>query len=81
MANLVNEIRTSFTHEREISFHSAASLKYLSAVIEESLRLYPPFVTSLNRIVPGGGSLVDGHFVAEGVRCSTRYDEHVSDLN
>lgn len=80
MAKLVNEIRTAFAHEREISFRSAAELTYLSAVIEESLRVYPPFVTSLARIVPEGGSLVDGHFVAEGVRCHNRYDEFRPDF-
>ncbi|KAJ5156583.1 hypothetical protein N7492_009386 [Penicillium capsulatum] len=67
MSKLVHEIRTTFLNERQIRFRSCAALEYLSAVIEESLRLYPPFVTSLARVVPKGGSLVDGHFVPEGV--------------
>lgn len=67
MAKLVSEIRAAFPHENEITFRSTATLTYLSAIIEESLRLYPPFVTSLARVVPWGGSQVDGQFVAEGV--------------
>jgi hypothetical protein len=29
--------------------------------------MYPPLVTSLCRLVPKGGALVDGHYVPEGV--------------
>lgn len=49
-------------------FRTNASLKYLSAVIEEALRIYPPFVTSLSRIVPKGGAYVDGQYIPGGVR-------------
>ncbi|KAJ5591827.1 uncharacterized protein N7459_002196 [Penicillium hispanicum] len=66
MAGLVKEIRSAFAKDEDITFRSTASLKYLNAVIEESLRLYPPFVTSLARIVPPGGSEIDGRFVSEG---------------
>lgn len=69
MRKLVDEIRSAFATDEDITFRTSAMLTYLSAVIEESLRLYPPFVTSLARVVPQGGSLVDGQFVAEGVRC------------
>lgn len=67
MTRLVHEIRSCFTKEIEISFRSTAMLPYLAAVIEESLRMYPPFVTSLARIVPHGGAFVDGQFVPGGV--------------
>ena len=30
--------------------------------------MYPPFVTSLARIVPKGGAVIDGEFIPEGVR-------------
>lgn len=67
LARLVNEIRSSFENETEMTFRTIATLKYLSAVIEEGLRMYPPLVTSLCRLVPKGGALVDGHYVPEGV--------------
>ena len=50
-----------------MTFQNIASLKYLSAVIEEALRVYPPFVTSLSRIVPKGGAFIDGRYVPGGV--------------
>lgn len=67
MSQLVSEIRTTFAKEDEITFRNAATLPYLAAVIEESLRMHPPFVTSLARIMPPGGSMVDGHYVPGGV--------------
>lgn len=67
MSRLVSEIRSAFTKEEDITFRNAACLTYLAAVIEESLRLHPPFVTSLARIFPLGGSMVDGYYVPGGV--------------
>lgn len=69
MNRLVSEIRTSFSHDKDITFQNTSSLSYLAAVIEEALRVYPPFVTSLNRIVPEGGSIINGVFVP-GKVCS-----------
>lgn len=67
MNKLVEEIRSTFKSEIEMTFRANATLKYLSAVIEESLRMYPPFVTNLTRIVPKGGAQVDGQYIPEGV--------------
>lgn len=68
MKKLVHEIRSAFTADQDITFSKAATLPYLAAVIEETLRCYPPFVTSLARVVPPGGAMVDGQFVPEDVR-------------
>lgn len=68
MNRLINEIRSAFAQDSDIMFRNITTLPYLAAVIEESLRMYPPFVTSLARIVPPGGAMVDGRFVPEGVR-------------
>lgn len=68
MSQLVSEIRFAFHTAEDITFRSPAALPYLAAVIEESLRMYPPFVTSLARIVPADGAAIDGQFVPEGVR-------------
>jgi cytochrome P450 len=65
---LLEEIRTPFSYDSEITFTSTATLRYLKAVIEEGLRLYPPFVTVLSRECPMNGAIIDGHFVPEKVR-------------
>ncbi|KAJ5157638.1 uncharacterized protein N7482_008738 [Penicillium canariense] len=68
MSDLAREIRSAFASADDITFRSSATLSYLAAVVEESLRMYPPFVTSLARIVPPNGATVDGQFVPGGVR-------------
>jgi cytochrome P450 len=67
MQKVVDEIRKAFAADEEIKFANAATLPYLAAVIEESLRKYPPVVTSLKRVSPVGGATVDGHYVPENV--------------
>ena len=67
MQKLTSEIREAFVTEEEIKFGNAATLPYLAAVIEESLRMYPPVVTSLKRVSPVGGTTVDSYFIPENV--------------
>jgi averantin hydroxylase len=67
MRKLVDEIRNRFKNEDEISIHSVAELKYLLAVLDEALRMYPPVPMNPNRLVPKGGVVVCGKFVPEGV--------------
>jgi cytochrome P450 len=67
LTKLVDEIRSSFTHEGEITIASVGQLEYLGAVINEGLRLCPPVVIGLPRIAPVGGDLVCGQFVPGGV--------------
>lgn len=73
MSLLISEIRSAFASVEDITFRNSAALPYLAAVIEESLRMYPPFVTSLARIIPADGACIDGHFVPGGVRIHILY--------
>ncbi|KAJ5933979.1 sterigmatocystin biosynthesis P450 monooxygenase stcL [Penicillium verhagenii] len=73
MVDLRSEVRTAFSEDKDITSSQCARLNYLNAVIEESLRLYPPFVTSLLRIAPTGGEIVDGYFVPEHANVSTHH--------
>lgn len=41
-------------------------LPYLNAVIEESLRIYPPAALNLSRIVPQGGATICGNHIPAG---------------
>lgn len=67
---LAAEIRTTFSSGRAIqSGHQLKGLKYLRAVIDESMRMSPPFVATLWRqTYPSyrGQFVVDGHVIPPG---------------
>ncbi|KAB8238163.1 cytochrome P450 [Aspergillus alliaceus] len=66
----------------EIYANSALSSKctplaYLNAVLEESLRMYPPVAAGDPRLVPQGGSTVGGHVLPEYTTVyAHRYSAH-----
>ena len=64
---LTKEIRDKFKTEDEITLLAANELKYLTAVLEEALRLHPPLPAVLPRVVPGDGEIIDGKWVPENV--------------
>lgn len=68
MEALTLEIRTSFRAAEEIDLVSVHKLKYLTACLEETMRLYPPVVTMLWRTPPQGGGQTCGVWIPEGVR-------------
>ncbi|KAK1638559.1 cytochrome P450, partial [Colletotrichum phormii] len=45
--------------------------KYLRAVAQEAMRVYPPLPFALPRVVPKVGCTVDGHFLPGGITVST----------
>ena len=51
--------------ENKISLVNLGSLSYLHAVLQETLRMYPPFAGALNRAVPRGGATISGYRVPE----------------
>ncbi|KAI6763177.1 hypothetical protein HG531_013074 [Fusarium graminearum] len=65
---LSNEVRSRFQSDSEITGDATADMKYLSAVIEEGLRIFPPAPFGLPRISPG--AVIDGHYVPPGVTVS-----------
>lgn len=52
------------------SYESLARLPYLRACIEEALRVRPASTMGLPRVVPDGGRVIAGQFVAGGVTVS-----------
>ncbi|KAL7940852.1 cytochrome P450 [Trichoderma barbatum] len=67
LAKCVHEIRSAFDTEESINFkETTAKLPYLTACIEEGLRLFPPVPTGLLReTLQGRPTLIDGHLIPE----------------
>ncbi|KIW32511.1 uncharacterized protein PV07_04048 [Cladophialophora immunda] len=49
-----------------VTWHEASKLSYLQACVKEAIRMHPPIGLVLERYVPKGGAILDGHFFPEG---------------
>lgn len=67
LQQVVKEVRSSFATAEDITIHTVHKLEYMSAILEETMRLYPPVAQQQVRISPQGGGKVVGDFVPEGV--------------
>jgi cytochrome P450 len=67
MERLVQELRSIFKTEAEITADATHDLPYLTAVISEGMRLYPPVPYGVPRVAPKDGAVVCGRFVPGGV--------------
>lgn len=63
---LKEEIRSSFDSLDDLHLEPLARQKYLMAVLQEGLRMYPPVPSALPRKVPAGGATVCGEWLPEG---------------
>ena len=63
MKHAVDEIRSAFSQAEDITLPTTGQLKYLNAVITESLRMFPPFVGASPRVVPAEGATIAGCFI------------------
>jgi len=62
------EVRNAFLSEKDIDCTTVGKLEFLSAVLKESLRIYPPAPSSMPRKVIGkGGDFIDGKWVPPNV--------------
>ncbi|KAI0860486.1 isotrichodermin C-15 hydroxylase [Xylaria cubensis] len=66
LEKLKHEVRSSFQDASQININTVGNLKYMLAILNEALRLYPPVTAGLVRNVPKGGAEIAGHFVPEG---------------
>ncbi len=67
MTRVTKEIRSAFASEEDIDVASASKLEYLTAVINEGLRLGPPSAITVPRIVLAPGAEICGQWVPGGV--------------
>ncbi len=68
MERLKGEVRSSFNKAADITIASVGRLPYLLACLNEALRRFPPGLANFVRDVHGGGEVIAGRFVPEGVR-------------
>jgi Cytochrome P450 len=64
---LTEEIRSNFASDADLKFEDLTKLPYLTAVIEEGLRIFPSAPIGFVRTVPQGGDTVVGEAIPEGV--------------
>lgn len=67
MVKLTEEVRSAFKSEDEIDMISVQKLTYLLAVLDESLRLYPPVPAGGPRKIAPDGDVILGQYVPGGV--------------
>ena len=71
LEELSREVRGAFKTEAEINLTNLGLLPYLSAVIEEGLRIISPVPLGMPRVVPKGGDSVCGEWLPEDVSQNT----------
>ena len=67
LKRLVDEVRSSFQSESDITFVEVNKLRFMLACLDEGLRMYPPVPGSFPRDVPLGGDKIGEFFVPENV--------------
>ncbi|KIW01749.1 uncharacterized protein PV09_06925 [Verruconis gallopava] len=74
-ASATREVRSAFHAPEEITMSEVKKLKYLKAVLQETLRLYPPVAVTLPRRVPveEDGVFIAGHPVPAGTTVGVNY--------
>ncbi|KAF2821312.1 cytochrome P450 [Ophiobolus disseminans] len=63
LTTLTNEVRSTFKRESDVSLAALKELPYLSAVVQEGLRLCNPTPVGSPRVVPPEGGHVAGHWL------------------
>jgi cytochrome P450 len=66
MEKLVKEVRTTFKNDSDINLATIGDLHYMEAVMEETLRVYPPVPMQPSRVA-SRGDMVCGKWVPAGV--------------
>lgn len=73
---LIDEVRAAYRDAKDIDALSVARLKYTSAVLDETMRLYPAVPNQSARLTPKGGAAVEGKWLPENVRLPRSEHHH-----
>lgn len=68
LGKVVKEIRGAFDSDREIDLFSTSKLDYTLAVLDETMRIYPPVPNQIGRTVPRGGDTVMDIWIPAGTK-------------
>lgn len=68
----MDEVRMGFSSEAEIDLLSVQKLSYMMAVLQETLRMYPPVPATIPRKAQPGGDTICGQYVPENVSIISR---------
>ncbi|KAH6889402.1 cytochrome P450 [Thelonectria olida] len=66
LKKLVAEVRGSFSAPEEINLINVNRLKYMLAVLDETMRIFPPLASALPRECKSSGDVINGQYVAAG---------------
>jgi cytochrome P450 len=69
MAKLTRDIDAAFLNgvlTHPVQYNQAKKMPYLNAVIQESLRLFPPFGVPMPRYAPATGLQISGYHIPAG---------------
>ena len=73
------EVRAAFKSADNITLRAVSTpglLPYLDAILQESLRCFPPLPATLPRIVGNAGAVIDGYYIPKDVR-SAKYTQMI----
>ena len=73
LAKLVTEVRVNYESEKDININTVAKLEYLTAVIQEGIRMGPPAAVALPRITPREGAHICSQHVPGNVSFSSKH--------
>lgn len=65
---LAKEVRLTFAAEGDIDIFSVNQLRYMLAVLDEAMRMFPPVPSQLPRVCQPEGDVICGHRIPAGVR-------------
>ncbi|KAH8422605.1 cytochrome P450 [Aspergillus melleus] len=65
---LLAEVRHQFASDRDVTGATVNKCKYLVAVLEETMRIWPAIAVSLPRLTPPKGCEIDGSWVPGGIK-------------